>query len=231
MSGLLLANKIYNRLFKSNVKPTFSQCGEDVLMQFLIQSLAKKNIQYFDIGTNDPRSSNNTYLLYLKGYRGICVEPNPYFHKKIRNFRPGDVLIKGGLALHEAAEADFYLMDDSVLNTFSFEEVEKMQLMYNRTLKGVIKVPLFTINDIFKKHHRPGFDILLSVDVEGMDFDIIRSIDFSNYAPVVICIETAEFSNNLDGKKRTEIFDFLYSKNYRLYADTYINSIFLLNSI
>ncbi len=191
--------------------------------------MKKKNIQYFDIGTNDPRNINNTYLLYLNGYRGVCVEPNPHFHKKIEKLRPSDTLIKGGLALNAETSADFYLMDDSVLNTFSHEEAEKMQQDHNRKLVGVIKAPLFTINDIFKENHVPGHEIILSIDVEGLDFDILKSIDFSTWKPSVICIETVEFSTDLTGEKRTEIFDFLYSKNYRLYADTYINSIFITN--
>jgi FkbM family methyltransferase len=229
MNLLLTANRIYNRLFKANLKLTFSQCGEDVIILFLVNSLKKKNIQYFDIGTNDPRNINNTYLLYLNGYRGVCVEPNPHFHKKIEKLRPGDTLIKGGLALNAETSADFYLMDDSVLNTFSREEAEKMQQDHKRKIMGVIKAPLFTINDIFKENHVPGHEIILSIDVEGLDFDILKSIDFTTWMPGVICIETVEFSTDLTGEKRTEIFDFLYSKNYRLYADTYINSIFILN--
>jgi FkbM family methyltransferase len=230
MNLLPLANKIYNRLTRSHVKISFSQCGEDILLHFLISALKMKKVLYFDIGTNDPRTGNNTYLLYLNGYRGVCVEPNPYFHKKIEKLRPEDILIRGGLALESAAEADFYLMDDSVLSTFSLEEAETMQREQQRILAGKIKVPLFQINDIFDQYHIAGHDMVLSIDVEGLDLDILESIDFSVYQPAIICVETVEFSTNLTGKKRTAIFDLLYSKNYKLYADTYINSIFILKS-
>jgi FkbM family methyltransferase len=230
MNPLLLANKIYNRLFKMNLKLSFSQSGEDVIIQFIIHSLKRKTIQYFDVGTNDPRKSNNTYLLYINGHKGVCIEPNPHFYQQIKKHRPKDTLIQGGLALHHENSADFYIMDDSVLSTFSYEEVEKMQKEHGRKLVKVVKSPLFEINDIFQAHYIPNHDIILSIDVEGLDLDILKSIDFAVYQPMVICVETIEYTIALTGTKKQDIFDFLYAQNYRVFADTYINTIFLLNS-
>jgi hypothetical protein len=63
----------------------------------------------------------------------------------------------------------------------------------------------------------------ISIDVEGMEEEIIRSFDFSKHSPEVFCIETLE----LNGKKRTDIIDFMATKNYLAIADTYVNTIFV----
>ncbi|MDN3584421.1 FkbM family methyltransferase [Mucilaginibacter flavus] len=226
MNSLLLANKIVNKLLKANLKLSFSQCGEDIILLFLINSLNIQDVKYLDIGTNDPRDMNNTYLLYLKGYQGVCVEPDPSFHRKIRRCRPMDTLIQAGVALENTDKADFYVMDDSVLNTFSLEEAQKMVIEHQRKIIKKISVPLVSVNDIIASHFS-AHTLILSLDVEGLDYQILASINYKQQRPGLICVETVEFSNNLSGKKDGRIAELLISLDYVLYADTHINSIFI----
>lgn len=230
MSALSFINRVYNRLSGSALKFSYAQSGEDVIMRFLIYSLNRTAVQYFDIGTNDPRKSNNTYLLYLYGYPGVCIEPNPYFHQLIRRYRPKDILVPGGVALDNVGNADFFIMDDSVLSTFSSADAERMQREEQRKVLEVIRAPLFRLNDLFKIHWLPGHDIILSVDVEGLDLDVLRSVDFGVYRPLIICAETLVYSRELYSEKRRDILEFLAGQNYRVYADTHINTIFLDNA-
>jgi FkbM family methyltransferase len=227
MNIILLANRFFNKLVKANLKLSFSQCGEDIILLFLVQSLGLRNVKYLDIGTNDPRDMNNTYLLYLKGYAGVCVEPDPYFHDKIRSCRPKDTLIRAGVALQNEGHAEFYIMDDSVLNTFSIAEAERMVATYGRKIRRTISVPLVAVNEIIGTHFPDDTHLILSLDVEGLDFQILGSIDFGRLRPSIICVETVAFSNDLSGKKDRGIADFLTGLGYVLYADTHINSIFV----
>ncbi|TSJ35973.1 FkbM family methyltransferase [Mucilaginibacter corticis] len=227
MNPLLLANKVWNKLFKTNLNLSFSQCGEDIILLFLINSLGLKGVKYLDIGTNDPREMNNTYLLYLKGHQGVCVEPDPAFHRKISRCRPKDMLIKAGVALTNQDNADFFLMDDPVLNTFSLAEAENMVDKHHRKIRKKISVQLVAINEILETHFTFETPLVISLDVEGLDFQILESIDYSRYRPGIICVETVEFSNNLSGKKDVAIAEFLNRRDYLLYADTHINSIFI----
>lgn len=227
MNPLLFASKLYNKITKKNLKLSFSQCGEDIILLFLIRSLKLNRVQFFDIGTNDPRDMNNTYLLYMNNYRGVCVEPDPFFHKLIKKHRAGDILIPAGVSTENKGNADFYLMDDSVLNTFSLEEAEKLVKGHQRKIKKKIQVPLMSVNEIFENHYDKERHVILSLDVEGYDFPILKSINFSQYRPCIICVETIEFSKNLTGKKEQNIVELLTRNDYFLYADTYINSIFV----
>lgn len=231
MHTLIFSAKLYNKLNNVKFNLSFSQCGEDSILHFLIKALKLDNIQYFDFGTNDPCNMNNTYLLYLNGYRGICVEPDPFFHKKISKYRPKDVLIKSGISTSNYTSADFYIMDDSVLNTFSKEEADKMVNIHNRNIIKTIQVSCISVNDIFEKYYNREVHNILSLDIEGLDFEILKSIDYERYKPCIICTETLEFSENLSGKKNYDIINFLIQKGYTLYADTHINSIFVCNSL
>jgi FkbM family methyltransferase len=227
MKPLLFLNKVFNKLSRTNLKLSFSQCGEDAILLFVIHALQLKQIQYFDIGTNDPRNMNNTYLLYLHNYRGVCIEPDPSFHKTIKKYRPGDILIPAGVAVNNEKAAEFYVMDDPLLNTFSLTEAEKLVSRFNRKIKDKIAVELISINEIFEKYYKKTGHNILSLDVEGLDLSILQAIDYKIYKPSIICVENIEFSDNLSGKKDLLINTFLMAQGYTLYADTYINSIFI----
>ena len=69
---------------------------------------------------------------------------------------------------------------------------------------------------------------LLTIDAEGVDELILKSINFETNPPIVICIETISFSSAGFGIKNQKIIDFITAKGYLLYADTNINSIFIL---
>ena len=66
----------------------------------------------------------------------------------------------------------------------------------------------------------------ISIDVEGLDLEIVKSLDFERFRPEVFCIETISFSIDNTEKKLGEIPAFLHSKGYITYADTHINTIF-----
>ena len=67
----------------------------------------------------------------------------------------------------------------------------------------------------------------ISLDVEGLDLQILQSLDFEKFKPEVICVETITFGymNNTE-MKINEIADFMSTKGYSIYADTHINTIF-----
>ena len=61
--------------------------------------------------------------------------------------------------------------------------------------------------------------------MEGTDFEILQSIDFVKSSPKIICVEAAEYSPIGAGARRSELIDFLVSKNYYEYANTNLNAI------
>jgi len=60
-----------------------------------------------------------------------------------------------------------------------------------------------------------------------MDSEVLRAIDWQVHRPTCICVETLTYEKNNEPRKITEINDYMIRQGYMLYADTYINSIFV----
>jgi FkbM family methyltransferase len=210
---------------------SYSQSGEDIIIEELFENLKGKEKTYLDIGANDPVICNNTYLLYRKGWSGVLVEPDPAMCKIIKSKRPSDTILNIGIGLSNAGDAPFYLFPGR-LNTWSTFSTEEASI--RETASGIkakkIAVQLKTINNIIEQYFTacPNF---ISIDVEGLDLDILKSFDFNRFQPDVFCVETISFSMNNEGKKVQDISELLLSKNYFVYADTHINTIFCRNDL
>jgi FkbM family methyltransferase len=184
---------------------------------------------YLDIGAHDPIRSNNTYLLYATGSRGVLVEPNPALTTTLQTSRPGDRVLAIGIGVTAATEADYYVIrGDGQLNTFAKDQADWLVKQKGPSmLERVIKVPLVNVNDVIKE----SFDIapnVLSVDTEGLDFAILQSLDFARYRPHVICAETLDGAT---GKPEANILELLASKGYSVRGATFVNTLFLANEL
>lgn len=207
-------------------KVSYSQCGEDLIVDFIFMWLGREQINYLDIGTNDPIKLNNTYHFYKKNCRGVLVEPDPRLYRKIRRKRTRDICLNAGVGAGGGSVITFYMMHPDTLSTSSPDKV-KEYLQLGVKLKGELKVPLLNINEVIENHFGSQAPDFLSVDVEGLDLEIIQSLDLSKYRPAVICAETLTYTNNNTEQKIEEIPRYLCSNGYFIYADTYINTIFV----
>src|SRR6187200_1235902 len=78
----------YRNHFSPNI--SYSQCGEDLLVQYVFLLRGIKYPSYIDIGANDPFYLSNTALFYNKGCRGINIEANPKLIENFKLHRPED---------------------------------------------------------------------------------------------------------------------------------------------
>ena len=70
------------------------------------------------------------------------------------------------------------------------------------------KVKAFTLSEIFEKHLTTNVLDFLSIDIEGKDFEVLKSIDFSKFQINAICIE----HNNR--KDSDQIIKYMNDKGY-----------------
>ena len=213
-------------LSKPHRKNSYSQAGEDRILTYLFNSLGIKNPSYLDIGANYPISDNNTYIFYETGSTGVCVEADPSLFDELSKVRKNDKCLNIGVTFDDRKEADFYVFPLAGLNTLSKEEAEYREKHGSYKVERVIKIPLKTINEVIKENFNETPD-LISIDIEGIDLEVLKSLDFDKYRPTAICVETITYSENRTERKITEIADFVTSKGYFVYADTHINTIFV----
>jgi FkbM family methyltransferase len=208
------------------VKNSYSQSGEDLIIKYIFEALNVKKPYYMDIGAHHPFKFSNTALFYESGCQGINIEPDPNLFKLFKKYRKRDINLNIGVS-DKPGELLFYVMSSQTMNTFSIQEAEDLVSNHGFTITKKIKVQVDTISNIVKNHLNGKKLDLLSVDVEGMDLQILKSIEFTEFFPTVICVETISFSTKGLGIKDLSIKFFLESKGYMKYADTYINTIFV----
>lgn len=222
-------NRLNNKLYPYHfyAKKSFSQCGEDLIINHIFQQLNIEKPSYIDIGAHHPYYLNNTAFFYLKGSTGINIEPDPSLFEAFIKERQRDTNLNIGIGIN-SSECEFYVMSEPTLNTFVKEEAEKTIKEHSSYfIKEVKKLRVEPLHEILNKYNDGKFTDFLSLDVEGLDEQIISSINFELIRPKVICVETISFSYSGNGVKNKKIIELLESKGYMVYADTNINTIFV----
>jgi FkbM family methyltransferase len=231
MFGFRLKKKLINYLIQkyNPAVISYSQAGEDSILNFLFRDVKISRPKYLDIGANLPDIGNNTYKFYLKGSQGVLVEADATLLPEIRKKRPKDIILNYGISDKNNEYLDFYIFDVNGLNTFNKDEAFLREKTGICKITKVVKVQMKSINEIIGKYF-DTFPDLLSLDIEGMDLQVLKSLDYNRYPIPVICVETCQYSENNIRPKNNHIFEYLGSKGYTVYADTYINSIFVLDN-
>ena len=142
-------------------------------------------------------------------------------------------MLNTGIGFNEVAQADFYVFPNYAngLSTFSEKEASHWE---NIGMKGlgkipvekVIKMPLVPVDKILEKYFNGAAPNFISLDVEGLDLEILKSLDFNKYKPEVVCVETLAYDENQKTFKLDDINEFMISIGYEVYADTRVNTIF-----
>ena len=205
---------------------SYSQAGEDAIVRYLFKDYGIKNITYLDLGTNKPNYGNNTYWFYSKNFRGVCVEANPALYQLIKRTRKRDVVLNIGVSVNNDSTAPFYIFNEPAINTFDISESDKRVKSGKYKLIKVVDVQLKSINTIISENFK-NFPDFLSIDIEGFDYKVLDSLDIDKYPIPVICVETCNYSEIHIRPKDTNLINLMLSKGYEIYADTYINTIFV----
>lgn len=154
------------------------------------------------IGTNN---GNDDVCAFVKANARdvttcILVEPLDVLNDQIKqNYADvNNVIIEniGIVADSIVAEQDFFYEENSdnyQVSSLIEHHTNISVKSSNRIVKKIIKV--MTINDLFAKYNLDVVDHLF-VDAEGMDVDIINSIDFSRFVVKNILFESAHSDGN-----------------------------------
>ena len=211
---LRFAAKCAGLVLKSHKRTHYGQFGEDVVVTAFFKD--RKNGFFVDVGAHHPRALSNTYALYRKGWRGVNIDLHRYNIALFNIDRPADVNVCAAISSEERDVALFEFAPISVFNTLSREDADavkrKKGLAYS-----VRTVPTRTLDSVLAEQGYSGQLIdFLSVDVEGHDLEVLRSLDFDLHKPTLVCVELHE----PDIQKVTDnpLYRFLTGKGYRLIA-------------
>ena len=203
---------------------TYAQHGEDLIFKNIFQLLGIEKPSYIDIGAHHPVDISNTALLYKTGSRGINIEANPCLIEAFHRERPEDINLNIGISNHEDI-LDFYMIDaNSPVNTFD-KKIAEQTIMERPWLKisEVKKIKVLTLQQIISEYSNGIYPDLLTIDIEGYDYRVLKSANFKTSFPKVICVE-------VNNKEFPAMQELMYSYNYLPYMKTFSNTIFLHES-
>ena len=172
----------------------YSQWGED---QFINQFFKDKTDGiYLDIGCFHPVMYSNTCLLYRKGWRGINIDINPTSIDLFNILRPKDTNLC--TTINETKETFEIYYDDpfSPVNTLDKQFYENLKNKSNKNTKKLF-VESKSIKEILNISKIDKSIDFINIDVEGMDYKILKNINLNQLKPKLVSIET----HNVDGLK------------------------------
>jgi FkbM family methyltransferase len=224
---LLKAKRVlsnYRWLRKARRLNTYAQNGEDVAVLSLFPEHYKGT--YIDLGANHPYRISNTYLLYTNGWRGVCVDPMPMFEPKYRRIRPRDIFLNVGVGAR-AGSFEFFEMSVNELSTFSREIAEELVEKKRAQVVAVHKIQTKTLPEIVALLVPDGTFDVLSIDVEGLDAETVRSTDWASVKPRVVICETSSYDHDWSGQIIASFSDL----GFRHYQHIGCNDVFINTAV
>ncbi|MFI5205700.1 MAG: FkbM family methyltransferase [Candidatus Paceibacterales bacterium] len=208
---------IYVAIFAKN-KTSYSMLKEDLILDILT-GFKPKGYKgcYVDIGANDPNAISSTKKFYERGWRGVNIEPSKRMYDLLLQYRPEDINLN--CAVGKGNEVTYYEgIDNTTGSTCSEETIKEKAGVYEADKMLVKKITTVPLGKIFADNHLQTVDFI-SLDVEGFEWDVIKSNDWNKYKARVLCIEGQgydKFFSNYGYKK--VLFDGL-NTFYKLHAN------------
>lgn len=214
-----------NNYFDGFAIKSYSQEGEDMILNRFFDF--KKNGFYIDVGAHHPKKFSNTYFFYKKGWKGINIDAMPGSMNAFEKVRPRDINIEVPIS-SKNQELKYYGFNEPALNGFSTELSEKRNNLKDTQIIFTMDLQTKTLQNVLD-NYLPKDQIIdfLSVDVEGLDFDVIKSVDLSKVRPKLILIEI--LSSSYHELINDEITTHLISNNYSIFSKTVNTVIFKSN--
>lgn len=210
----------------------YSQCQEDI---FLNENIFKnkQNGVYIELGALDGvKYSNTKFFEDSLNWKGILIEPHPEKFKLLQKNRSNNFLFNNLISCYKEPLEFRYFVDrhaavsgvESTLSQHHFDTYfESNDELNKASPQNKIFIKPKSLTEIVKSTKLTHID-LLSLDVEGHEYEVLKSWDFS--IPIdIILIETLGAQPEKDELCRK----ILIQNNYKFITKYKHNEIYSLN--
>ena len=219
--------RLIRPLLPAYSKLSFSQEGEDMILSRIFD-MQEKGF-YVDIGAHHPYKYSNTFYFYRRGWNGINVDAMPGSMEIFNNWRPRDINIEMGVGLKEETKK-YCQFDEPALNGFDLQ-LSSMRIQTTKyKIIAEVDVQIQPLKQILDAQMPENTHIdFMSIDVEGMDLDVLKSNDWDRYRPTVILAEA--LSNDPSQDNRGTVSEYLKNLDYTPVANTVSTCVFKDNRV
>ncbi len=224
MNNKLLILSLFLMAFSVSADDNYkSQAGQDKFVNEIFFH-DKKDGFYLDIGAHDGESFSNTYYFDRLGWKGIAIEPLPHLFKKLQQCR-SCVCINACVCSTEGTVPFLHLdcCDEMLSGMCGTYDERQLAIVMNDIAQfggeaKILQLPAMRFDTLLGKYGITHIDFM-SLDTEGSELEILKTIDFSKITIDVITVE-----NNYN---EPYIQDFLCSKGFILITHLHVDDIFV----
>jgi len=186
---------------------SYSQIGQD--LEVLKTYNNKRGGFFIEIGASDGIKLSNTYLLEKKyNWKGICVEPIPRRFEELCKNRPNSFCSNNAVYNESTKQVIFDIANSFDLLSGISNNIDCYKTAVNKNKTQII-VTTISFNDLLEKYNAPLFIDYLSLDTEGSELEILKSVNLQKYIFGLIDVE-----HNYIEPRRTQIRNLLTSNGY-----------------
>jgi len=188
-------SKTFKFLSNLSGKTYYSQHGQDRFLEEYIFRGYSNGI-FVDVGANDGISINNTlYFEKTNNWTGINIEPMKAEFETLKKERPNCVNLNCAVSDFNGTDeflqiSGYSSMISGLKNEYDDRHLQRLDYEIKKYdgNAGVITVQTRTLESIFDEYKLKSINFL-SIDVEGAEFKVIKSINFNKVFIDVICFE------------------------------------------
>jgi FkbM family methyltransferase len=208
-------------LLDSYATKSYSQEGEDMILRRIFEG--QKQGFYVDIGAHHPMRYSNTYFFYKQGWSGINIDATPGSMLPFKKMRPRDINIETAISNNQQ-EMTFFVFNEPALNTFDRELAHQRNQGIYRIVRED-KIVTQSLTELLAEYLPQGQEIdFLSIDVEGLDLEVLQSNDWQRFRPFYVLVECIGLS--LETLIKDQTYQFLIQQRYELVAKSLNTAIF-----
>ena len=200
----------------------FSECGQDKIVKDTFFKNQEDGF-FVEIGAFDGLQGSNCYHFErFMNWKGIAIEASPTQFNKLKKNRNCQLQNVALSSIKKTVE--FYEVTEGFTQMSGINNVN-YQNSFNRIInKSKSKINKIKINSIPFSEIIPNNQIidLVSIDIEGNEFEVLNSIDYDIYEIKVIILE-----NNIPEK--LNYLKFFTEKNYSYYDRVGMDEIYYNN--
>ena len=171
---------------------SWAQEAEDLLLVSLHEQMPPRSRFYVDVGAHHPQRFSNTWLFYQQGWRGINIDPVPGVMDEFKRVRPRDINLEVAIS-DRVGTARFFIFDETAVSTMSESLAKEREEETPYRITTELDVPTRTLTSVLEEHQPPG-DLIdfMTVDVEGHELKVVRSLDWTRWRPTFLLIEALD---------------------------------------
>ena len=205
--------------YTSHSISAYSQEGEDMILRRFFSD--KRDGFYIDVGSYHPRRFSNSYYFYRKGWSGLTIDAAPGVKSLFDRARPRDINIQAALS-KDGRELNFRTFNEPAFNTFIDDNV-RVALAQGYYVIEEWALKTSRLAEILIENVRSEIDFM-SIDVEGMDLEVLQGNDWGKFRPKIVLVET--FGSDVAGVLESPTHAYMASIRYILCAKTINTAIY-----